>query len=123
MSDRQSVILAMLTAGAVFVAAYGLEYAADQQGKRLANPLGDNRLGGVEIAVAWAVMATFLIILADIPATGALSAAFAWLIFLAILFVYGSSAAQNLIGLMGGATPGNSSSSPNAPRGRGPTPI
>lgn len=98
MNPSRTVILGMTIAGVVFVSAYGLQFATTEQGKRIKNPLP--ALGGIEMFVAWGVLFLFLIIMAEIPATGDLASAFTWLIVLAMLFSYGPAAFQNLMALM-----------------------
>jgi len=90
----------MTISAVVFISALGLSYMADEAGvKRVANPLP--KLGGVETFIAWGVMLTFLVVLADIESTGPLAVSFAWLFLLAVMFTYGQAAAQNLLALMG----------------------
>lgn len=46
--------------------------------------------------IGWAVVSLFLIAAADIEATAELASAFAWLIFVAVLLLYGPSALATL---------------------------
>ena len=46
--------------------------------------------------IGWAVLSLFLVAAADIPATAELASAFAWLIFVAVLLLYGPSALGTL---------------------------
>lgn len=46
----------------------------------------------VQHAIGWAGLFMFLIVGTDIPATAQLAAAFAWLIFFAVVFKYGPDA-------------------------------
>lgn len=90
----------MTIAGVVFVSAYGLQ-AANKDKPGFVNPLP--QLGGAEMFVAWGVLFLFLIIMAEIPATGDLASAFTWLIVLTVLFAYGPAAFSNLLVMMGQA--------------------
>lgn len=102
MTPQRQVVLGMTIAGLIFVSAYGLQYANESGGgRRLANPLP--KLGGVEMFMAWGILFVFLIVMAEIPNTGQLAAAFVWLIVLAVLFTYGVAAFQNLLVIMGQA--------------------
>jgi hypothetical protein len=89
---------------AVFLAAHGLAYVADENGvKQFDNPF-DDRLGGIEQFVAWGVVFVTLIVLADFGGgMGELAANFSWLLLLAMLFSYGIGAFGNLQALMGEA--------------------
>jgi len=89
---------------AVFMAAHGLAYVADENGvKRFDNPF-DARLGGIEQFVAWGVLFVTLVVLADFGGgLGELSAQFSYLILIAMLFSYGIGAFGNLQALMGEA--------------------
>lgn len=95
----RQVVYALSLALVTVLGARGLQYANEQNGKRIANPVPN--FGGIETFLAWGVILVFLIALADMPQTGALGASFAWLILLAIVFVYGVGAAENLQMLMG----------------------
>lgn len=99
-TPARSVILAMTLSALTFITAHGLAYVTDEAGiKRVDNPFP--QLGGIETFIAWGFILTVLIVLADIPATGELGAAFAWLFFLAVLFSYGGAAFANLLAMMG----------------------
>lgn len=121
----RQVTLAMLIAGLVYGAAYGLEYAVDQRTDRqsIANPLP--KLGGWETLIAWGTVYLMLVIMADIPASGQLAVAFAWMFVLAILFSYGIEAFSNLLELQNGGTEGGdppaTTIEPPSPSGLGPT--
>ena len=105
----------MTISAVVFISALGLSYMADEAGvKRVANPLP--KLGGVETFIAWGVMLTFLVVLADIESTGPLAVSFAWLFLLAVMFTYGQAAAQNLLALMGEQGNGEPAPSPTGER-------
>lgn len=98
-SYARQVILAMSLSASLVIAARGLQYVNEQNGKRLGNPLPS--LGGIESFLAWGVILVVLVALSDIEATGALGASFAWLIFLSVLFVYGEPAFDNLRVMIG----------------------
>lgn len=93
------VVLAMTGALVIYGSAYGLQYANDQDGRRIENPLP--KLGGWETLIGWGFMFVFLIFLADLGAPGDLAVAFAYLFLVAILFTYGIEAFANLRELMG----------------------
>ena len=52
--------------------------------------------------IGWGVLFVVLIGMADIPATAELAAAFAWLIFVSVMMLYGPTALGTLGGLLGG---------------------
>lgn len=95
MNEQRTVVLSMLTAGIIFGTAMYLRSAVDSSGKPA---VGDNLPHEVNITTvgAWGIVFTTLIILADIESTSALSASFAMLFLLAIMFTYGLAAAANL---------------------------
>lgn len=103
LNRNRDVVLAYTIALAVFGIAHGLQFVNEGQGKRIANPLP--KLGGWNSLIGWSALFLFLIILAEIPATSQLGPAFAWLILLTIMFVYGTAAFTNLLALMGQSTP------------------
>lgn len=72
--------------------------ASTDSGKRVALTVGRSVIG-------WGVLSLFLIAGADIPATAELASAFAWLIFVAVLLLYGPSALATLSTLTRGTTP------------------
>lgn len=99
MTPTRQVVLALTASGILFATANGLQYANDEAGRRIANPLP--RLGGWEMLIAWGALTTFLVLASELPSTGDLAVAFAFLILLTMLFTYGVSAFQNLVALMG----------------------
>lgn len=117
----RQVTLAMIVAGLIYGSAAGLEYINDSRdAKRIANPLP--KLGGWEALIGWSVIFVMLTIMADIPKTGKLAIAFAWLFVFSILFSYGIEAFTNLQVLAN--TPKDTASTiiaPPAPSGLGPT--
>jgi hypothetical protein len=52
--------------------------------------------------IGWGVLSVILIGMADIPATADLAAAFAWLIFVSVMMLYGPTALKVLGDLLGG---------------------
>lgn len=54
--------------------------------------------------IGWGVLSLFLIAGADIPATAELASAFAWLIFVAVLLLYGPAALETLSTLTRGTS-------------------
>lgn len=71
---------------------------ATDNGKRVTLTVGRSVIG-------WGVLSLFLIAGADVPATAELSSAFAWLIFVAVLLLYGPSALATLSTLTRGTNP------------------
>lgn len=55
--------------------------------------------------IGWGVLSLFLIAAADIEATAELASAFAWLIFVAVLLLYGPSALATLSTLTRSTSP------------------
>lgn len=101
-SYTRQVILSMSLGMGIVLAARGLEYVNESNGRRIANPLPN--LGGVESFLAWGVILVFLVALADFDSTGALGASFGWLIFFAVMYAYGVGAFENLRLMMNGAS-------------------
>lgn len=54
--------------------------------------------------LGWGILSLFLIAGADIPATAELASAFAWLIFVAVLLLYGPAALETLSTLTRGTS-------------------
>jgi hypothetical protein len=95
MDPRQQVVLAMIVALTTFVVA-GPDALGRVRGKL--DRTADTSQSGwtANNAFGWAVLFVFLIVMADIPATGELAASFAWLILLGILLLFGPLAATNV---------------------------
>ena len=98
MSPNRQVVLSMLIAGLIFGAAGGkvADITARVRGQHV-----ESKSFSAETIFAWGFMFTFLIIGADIPATGKLSAAMSWLIALGITIGFGPAAFNNINNLMG----------------------
>lgn len=59
----------------------------------------------LETGLAWGVSFFILIAMTDIPMTATIAAAFAWLIFVSVLLLYGPSAFGSITKLNKGTTP------------------
>ena len=55
--------------------------------------------------VGWATLLVILVFVSDISTTAPLAVGFAWLIFLMIAMGFGVEAARNILAMMGGAAP------------------
>jgi hypothetical protein len=98
---RQQVVLATLLSFTVFVSA-GPRALNRVQGKVSGTSDKSDSGWTAKNAFGFAVLFTFLIIGADVPATADLSIAFAWLILLSVLMLFGPVAFKNLSGIFGG---------------------
>lgn len=58
----------------------------------------------MQAVFGWMVLFVLLIVVSDVPGLGDLAAAFAWLLLLSILIIYGPAAFSNLTRLAGGTT-------------------
>lgn len=67
-------------------------------------PFKYNFFADYQPAVAWIVIATALVLGAQFGSTEKLAAAFAWLIFVAIMLANGQQAMENLSNIIGGTT-------------------
>lgn len=99
MAPKRVVFMCLLFGGMMYVAAYGLEFANADKGRRVANPLP--KLGGIEAGIGWSILALVLYGAAEVPVTSELAQAFALLILLTMFFTYGVEAFQNLLIGMG----------------------
>lgn len=68
----------------------------------MTDPTIDNPIISIQQVMGWGVLYLMLIAAADIPATGQLSAAFAWLLFVSILLMFGVDALNGLANLTSG---------------------
>lgn len=80
------------------------------------DPTKDAPILSAQSVLGWGVLYLMLIAAADIPATGKVSAAFAWLLFISILLMFGVDAFNGLTRLLGGNS-GDIKTYPNGDHG------
>lgn len=120
MTPQRTVVIMTTVSLMIFLAAGGRVETVMAKLRGAAPPAPTKGTFTAGTLVAWAFLFTFLIVMADIPATGQLAAAFAMLIFLSVAITYGTAAFENIAKL---ATPSpNFETGKQAPPGTGTPP-